>query len=283
MNPEIGLQLFSIKNELRQDYLGALEKVAQIGYKNVELVSTVTGDGLIFGQDLTPSQHRRALERLGLNAPACHVMPREGMDWEKIIASCLETGATALVIPFALFNDQQEVLDFCERINQAAALCKKNAVQLYYHNHFQEFQKFDGQAAMDTLLANMDSDLVKFEFDSYWAIRGGQDPLAWLQKMGRRCDMLHQKDLPNGVQPINLFDLMIQHPEMTVLDLFETIGTEQFTEIGAGVLNIAGIIKAGIAYGNVRYIFVEQDKTSKDEIESIQISYENLTGMLAGV
>jgi sugar phosphate isomerase/epimerase len=207
MNPEIGLQLFSVKNVLGRDYAGTLEKVAAIGYKNLELISTVSEDGLVFGQDLHPSEHRRLLDSLGLKAVASHFMPKDDRSWEKVAESTVETGASALVIPFALFKDRQDVLSFCQKTNHAAGICKKQGVQLYYHNHVQEFEVFEGQMVLDTMLENLDSDLVMYEFDTYWAIRGGQDPIAWIRKLGRRCDLLHQKDLPAGVQPVNLFDL----------------------------------------------------------------------------
>lgn len=281
MNIEIGLQLYSVKNALKDNYLGTLEKVASIGYKNIELLSTVTEQGLVFGSDLKPSEHRRHLDSLGLKAASCHVMPVDNMNWEKIIDSCLETGTDALVIPFALFNDRQGVLSLCNTMNHAGELCRKQAVQLYYHNHFQEFQKFDGQMVMDSLLENLDSDLVMFEFDSYWAVRGGQDPVAWLRKLGKRCNMLHQKDLPPGVQPLDLFDLAIHNPAITILDMFKAINREQFTEIGAGVLPIADILQAGCTYGNARYVFVEQDMTARDEMESVAISYQNLVRLLS--
>jgi len=56
MNPKLGLQLWSVRNALQEDYVGTLEKVAAIGYQNLELITTVTDQGLIFGKDLTATQ-----------------------------------------------------------------------------------------------------------------------------------------------------------------------------------------------------------------------------------
>lgn len=284
MTIEIGLQIYSVRNELHRDYKAALEKVAAIGYKNVELISTVTDDGLIFGENMRPSAHYRLLEELGLKAIGCHLMPKEGMDWEKVVNSCVETGASALVIPFAFFNGRQEVLDLCALMNRVAELGNKHGVQLYYHNHFQEFQVFAGQMVLDTMLENTDKDLVKFEFDTYWAIRGGQDPITWIRKLGNRCDLLHQKDMPPGLMPVNLLNPLGAEQNMRpIQEIFQSINADQFTEIGTGVINIAGILEAGRTYGSYRYIIVEQDMTSKGEIESITISYKNLTHLLNSV
>lgn len=281
MTPEIGLQLFSVRNALGLDYAATLEKVAAIGYKNLELISTVTENGLVFGQDLRPSEHRRLLDSLGLRAVGCHFMPKDGTPMERIVESCVETGANALVIPFALFKDRQDVLSFCERTNLTAEICNKQGVKLYYHNHIQEFESFDGQLVLDIMLENLDSDLIRYEFDTYWAIRAGQDPIAWIRKFGKRCDLLHQKDLPAGVQPVNLFDLAAGNPQITMLEMLMSVGEDQFTEIGTGTLNIPEIIAAGRTFGNTRYMLVEQDKTSKDELESVTVSYHNLSRLLA--
>jgi sugar phosphate isomerase/epimerase len=282
MTIEIGLQLYSVRNELRKDYRLAIEKVAAIGYKNVELISTVTDDGLTFAENMQPPEHRRLLDHLGLKAIGCHVMPTEGMGWEKVLNSCAETGAAALVIPFAFFNDRQDVLSLCALMNRVAEQGKKIGVQLYYHNHFQEFQQFDGQMVLDIMLENTDRDLVKFEFDTYWAIRGGQDAVAWIRKLGSRCDLLHQKDMPSTVSPVNLFELRSGKPEITIREMFQTISIDQFAEISSGVINIPAILEAGRIYGDLRYIFVEQDMTSKDEMESVAISFHNLTRLLNG-
>lgn len=280
MNSQIGLQLYSVRNELQRDYLATLEKVAEIGYKNVELLSTVTDDGLVFGPNLSGAAHLRELERLGLKAIGCHTMPKEGMDWDKVLQSCADTGGEALVIPFWFINNRQDALALCETLNRAGELGKKHGVQVYYHNHFQEFMTFDGEMVMDTLLANTDPDLVKFEFDTYWAIRGGQAPLAWIQKFGKRCDLLHQKDLPAGVVPLNLLEVLAQNPEKPFMEMLQVITDDHFTEIGLGTLNIAELIAAGQKYGDVKYVIVEQDRTSKGELESVAISYQNLARLL---
>lgn len=282
MNPQIALQLYSVRNELQRDYLATLEKVAEIGYKNLELLTTVTEDGLVFGPNMSPADHLRELERLGLKAIGCHMMPKAGVDWEKVLQSCADTGATTLAIPFGIFNTRQDVLTLCETMNRAGEIGKKCGVQVYYHNHFQEFQTVDGEVVMDTMLVNTDPDLVKFEFDTYWSIRGGQDPLAWLEKFGKRCDLIHQKDMPSGVAPVNLFEILAQKPDTPLMEVFMSISDNQFTEIGAGTLNIAEIIAAGKKYGEVKYVIVEQDRTTKGELESVAISYQNLSRLLEG-
>ena len=280
MSLSTGLQLFSVKNALARDYVGTLEQVAEIGYKNLELVMRTTDDGLSLGGDISPANLRSELDRLGMRAVSSHTRVNEETDWDRIIAANQEIGSTAIGCSIAFFGDRQDVLKFCEAFNTYGALCRNSGLQLYYHNHFQEFQVFEGQTVMDLLLALTDKDLVKFEFDTYWAARGGVDPIAWLHKLGDRCDMLHQKDLPESAQPVNWFEVFGAGSKITIKELYQTQDPAHFTEIGAGTLNIPAILEAAHSLGYARYIFVEQDVTSRDELEGIAISYTNLEGML---
>jgi sugar phosphate isomerase/epimerase len=281
MNPAIGLQLWSVRNSLQVDYVGTLEKIAAIGYKNLELITTITPDGLIFGKDMTAAALRYNLDRCGLKAVSCHIVPDADTNWERLIADCHTLGVGALVCAIAFFEDRLEVLDFCNTFNQSAELCHKNGLRYYYHNHFHEFQIFEGQTIFDTLIENLDKELVPFELDTYWAARGGAAPVDLLRKLGKRCDMLHQKDIPAGAQPINWFDRFGSDKKLGLQELIETQDNTQFTEVGEGILDIPAFIKAGRTYSDVKYIFVEQDLTSMTELESIAVSFKNLTRLIA--
>src|SRR5215216_4186490 len=281
MNPRLGLQLWSVRNALQENYVGTLEKVAAIGYQNLELITTVTDQGLIFGKDLTATQLLQHLTDMGLQAVSCHIVPGPDTKWDRVVDDLQTLGIKHLGCAIAFFDNQQEVLQFCETFNRDAEYCKKNGIQYYYHNHFHEFQLFEGQSIMDTLIEKLDKDLVMFEFDSYWALRGGQDPVTWIQKLGPRCGLLHQKDMPAQAKPVNLFD---QFPADRVVGMNELIestkGDDQFTEVGEGVMDVPAIIEAARKYARVDYMFVEQDKTTRDQLESIAISYAYLAPLL---
>ena len=283
MNPKLGLQLWSVRNALQEDYVGTLEKVAAIGYRNLELITTVTDQGLIFGNDLTATQLLQHLTDKGLQAVSCHIVPGPDTKWDRVVGDLQTLGVKHLGCAIAFFDNQQEVLRFCNTFNRDAEVCKKNGIQYYYHNHFHEFQLFEGQSIMDTMIEKLDEDLVKFEFDSYWAMRGGQDPVAWIQKFGERCGLLHQKDMPAETQPVNLFE---QFPADRVVGMTELIestkGDDQFTEVGKGMMDVPAIIDAARKYAQVPYLFVEQDKSSNGELESIAISYTYLAPLLEG-
>jgi sugar phosphate isomerase/epimerase len=134
---------------------------------------------------------------------------------------------------------------------------------------------------IDLLLENTDPSLVKFEFDTYWAARGGADPVAWMRKLGSRCDLIHQKDRPATARPVNWFDAFGAGSTITLDNLIKTQGTDQFTEVGEGEMDIAAIVRVARELGFARYIFVEQDVSGRGELESIGISYNALSRILA--
>ena len=281
MNPSIGLQLWSVRNSLQKDYVWTLEKIAEIGYQNLELITTVTPEGLVFGKDMRAPELRKNLDRFGLQAVSCHFVPNAEMRLENILADLQLLGVDSLACAIAFFANRPEVVGFNTTFNKYAETCKKHGVQLYYHNHFQEFQVFDDKAIYEMMIEQMDKDLVMFEFDSYWATRGGQDPIYWLKKLGRRCDLLHQKDLPTTAVPVNLFEKFGYDSQITIDDMWDLQDANHFTEVGEGNLNISEILQAGRRYNNARYVFVEQDMTKKTELESIKVSLTNLTRILS--
>ena len=140
---------------------------------------------------------------------------------------------------------------------------------------------FGDKSIFELMVEQMDEDLVMFEFDTYWAVRGGQDPIYWMKKLGKRCDLLHQKDMPASTNPVNLFEKFGYDSQITIDSMWLTQDAEHFTEVGDGVLNIPGIIEAARKYNQASYIFIEQDMTSRTELESIEVSLANFTRLLS--
>ena len=155
-------------------------------------------------------------------------------------------------------------------------------MQLYYHNHFHEFQVFGDKAVFELALEGLDKDLIMFEFDTYWAVRGGQDPIYWLKKLGKRCDLIHQKDMPAATKPVILFEKFGYDSVININTMWKTQDASHFTEVGDGVLNIPGILEAARKYNQARYIFIEQDMSARTEMESIAISLSRMKALLAG-
>jgi sugar phosphate isomerase/epimerase len=281
MSPELGLQLWSVREALQQDAVGVIEKIAEIGYEHLQpAVHGVGSDDVehVAGS-LNASELKRLADRLGLDIQSIHVRVNDETDWDRLISLNQELGSSAIIIPNAYYTDRASTVEFAHSLNRYGEICRKQGVDFYYHNHFQEFQVMGGQTVMDLLLANTDPNLVKFEFDTYWAARGGVDPVEWLLKLGSRCDLTHQKDLPSSAQPVNLFDIFGKDARITLQELIQTLHPNQFAEIGEGTMDLKTLIATMRQIG-VKYVFVEQDMTALDELESVRISYQNILPLL---
>lgn len=282
MSLQFGLQLYSVRDELTKDFEGTLAKVSAIGFKNVELFFHDANNigGTVGG--LNPVELKQAFDKYGLKGVSAHIdlgfLTEENS--EKIVAYAKEVGFDSVAIAIAFYASKQEVLDMCTQLNKAGQYFKQHGLQLYYHNHFEEFQLFDGQYAMDLIVEHTEPELVKFEFDTYWAMRGGIDPIAYLEKLGDRCDLLHQKDLPASAQPVNLFELIGNDARIDMELMIKLHRVEYFTEAGQGVMNIPAIVEAFSKKPEARYLFIEQDWTNRNQLDSVQISYDYISQLI---
>ncbi len=276
---ELGLQLYSVRNALQNNAVEALEKAAEIGYRKLEL-ALHNQDGRFQVGALSASEFRKQTERLGMATVSSHAMLHEDADPAPLLDFLEEIGSPTWVIPIAFFEDRRQVAAYCDQLNRYGEAARKRDIDFYYHHHFQEFQVFEGERIIDTMLALTDPALVKFELDTYWAARGGEDPVYWLRKLGARCDLVHQKDLPASVAMVNYFDVYGKDARITLDTLYKTQDAAQFTEAGEGVLDIPAYLAEIRKLGHARYIFVEQDMTSRGEWESVAISYRNMTKLL---
>ncbi|THF82114.1 sugar phosphate isomerase/epimerase family protein [Cohnella fermenti] len=280
MELEFGLQLYSVRDELDKDYAGTLEKIAEIGYRYVELAFHQADKHLNVG-GMTPSQLKDTLDRLGLKVVSAHMDPMEKFDWERVIAFNQELGNTSIGKGIAFFGSAADIREISLQLNRYGEICRKHDMDFYYHNHFQEFQRIDGRMVLESILELTDESLVKIELDTYWALRGGIDPLEWLRKLGERCDLVHQKDLPSSVEPVNAFDTVGGTANITYERFAEFSKPEFFAEIGEGIIDIPSIIAEIRRLGYGKYMFVEQDHTNLNQLESVAISYRNMARLFA--
>ena len=116
------------------------------------------------------------MEELGLEAVTNTVNPYTDENIDKLIEYHVEIGAKGLVLPVVWYETKDDVLRCCENINRWGKKCHEAGLYYLFHNHFHEFQKFDGKTVVDMVLENTDPDYVGFELDTYWAMRAGVDP-----------------------------------------------------------------------------------------------------------
>jgi sugar phosphate isomerase/epimerase len=255
---KVGVQLYTIRDEMKADFDGSLAKVAAIGYKEVEFAG-------YFGR--TPQQVRAALEKNGLTSPACHLdydLLAPGK-WPAQIESAKVIGQDYIVnpwIPEPLRKTEDDWKRVAETFNRAGAESKKAGVQFAYHNHWFEFLPVNGKLPYDTLLTLCDKDLVKMEMDLCWITVGGGDPLKYFDRYPGRFPLVHVKDVK-------------KIPRVTTGGAQDFGDTVDLAAVGSGIIDWKRIFAQSDKAGIKHYI-VEHDKPAHP-FESITESYDYLS------
>jgi len=271
---KVALQLYSVRYEMLRDPLGTIEKVAEIGFRYLEVANhnTTWDKGIGFG--VPADKMCGMLDRLGVRVISAHLDPLEDLD--ALADYQLTIGNRNVVFSRDYYRSRDEVLARARWMNKMGEECAKRGLTLHYHNHFHEFLKFGGETIFHILRANMDPYLVKIELDTYWALRGGADPAELLKKLGKRVLLVHQKDYPEGYEDdLDLTKKVApgEYVDRSFYDRHENPDT--FTEIGTGIMDIQGIIDAGNASGGLEYIILEQDYSKLGQMESVRVSKAN--------
>jgi sugar phosphate isomerase/epimerase len=241
----LGIQLYTLRNELGKDPAGTLKKVAALGYKQVELYGFPNADPLVSGA-----------KDAGLEINSAHfewdavVNPKDAAmsDFAVILEKAHKLGLSHLVIPYLKEPNRTSLDDYrkvAENSNKAAVMAKKAGIQLSYHNHNFEFEpKEGGKSGYDVFMAEFSPDM-KFEIDVFWVKAAGIDPVALIGKLHGRVTQLHLKDLKEGV---------------AVPSFATSLPTDAFQPLGAGIIPMEPIIVAAKAAG-VEHCHVEQDQS----------------------
>lgn len=241
----IGVQLYTVRRAMAEDVEGTLARVGQVGYREVEFAGYF---------DRSPREVRAALEAAGLAAPAAHVLLPEASDaWERTLEAATAIGHQALIVPWIPEGRRRTLDDYravAESLNRAGDKARSAGFRFAYHNHDFEFASLEGRVPFDVLLEATDPELVAFELDLFWIIKGGYRPLEYFARYPGRFEFVHVKDMT---------------ADGTMVD------------VGRGTIDFAAIFAKGKEAG-IRHYFVEHDEPS-DPFESIGTSYQYLRGL----
>jgi sugar phosphate isomerase/epimerase len=254
----LGVQLYSVRDQMKQDFDGTLAKVAAIGYKEVEFAGYF---------DHSPKDVRTAIDRHGLTSPACHV-PYDvlGDKWPEQIESAKIIGQDYIVcpwIPEELRKQPDIWKSAAETFNRAGEASKKAGVQFAYHNHWFEFLPVNGKLPYDMLLKECDPNLVKMELDLCWITVAGADPLKYFNEYPGRFPLVHVKDIKK----------MPKISEAGSQSFGDSLS--DMTSVGNGLIDWKRIFAQSDKAGIKHYI-VEHDKPAVP-FDSITMSYEYLS------
>ncbi|MGE8080805.1 sugar phosphate isomerase/epimerase family protein [Peribacillus loiseleuriae] len=273
---KIGVQMMMLKGKVEE--LGAYEtmrKINELGYHAVEVsqipmtaenVSELKRASLDF--DIKIAAMSAALEPMLPGAPGETLTD----DFEKIVSDCKTLDCNFLrigMLPLTVMGDKDKIMDFINKAEVMAERLADHGIELYYHTHHLEFQKYDGEYLLDLIKNNTTK--LGFELDVHWIQRAGVNPVDFIKQYAGRISLLHLKDYRIG--QMNLAE--VDFNDMSkFMDIFTN--TIEFAELGEGNLDMNAIIEAGLESG-AQYFLVEQDNTyGRDPFDCLQTSAEHL-------
>jgi sugar phosphate isomerase/epimerase len=282
--PAIGLQLYTLGDLMTTDAKGTLEKLAAIGYKELESAGSQKGNYYGF----KPKEFAAMIKDMGMTWRSAHVggaafKPEQMMkmaknaadsarmqkmmerfknmppvlnfqnDYQRLADDAAEGGISYLVCSSIPVSTMDEIKTAVEVFSKAGEASKKAGVQFAYHNHTTEFDEVEGNRPFDYILTNTDKDLVKMELDLAWATKANQDPIELFKQYPGRFPLWHAKDLNKD--------------------------TKFPAEVGTGIVDFKRIF-ANAKESGMKYFFVEQDGAPQP-LENVTHSYNYLTKMLS--
>ncbi len=257
---DIGIQLYTLRNEIGKDADATIEAVVEAGYKQGEMYGFPDCGPMI----AAAREHGLALRSSHFQWESVTDPKDDALsDFSRILDKAEEVGLKHLVIPY-LHGKNRETLDdyrrVADRCNAAAAKAKAAGIQLSYHNHSFEFEPKGDSCGFDVFVERFAPEM-QFELDVFWVKAGGVEPVALMEKLGGRVSQLHLKDLKEGIE----------------LPKYGGMPADGFQELGDGIIPMEPIIEAAASAG-VQHCHVEQDQ-SPDPIASIRQSMEYLRGL----
>lgn len=259
----LGLQLYSVREQLPKDYDGVLHKIAALGFREVEAAG-------FFNRP--PESVKQSMTSAGLKCVSGHY------PWQLLSAHLDEIldfhnklGVEYVICAFPghktpVEAKQARIFNMddwrwnAEQFNKVGARVKAAGHKFGYHNHTMEFAKQGDVVPFDELIRLTDPALVTFEMDCGWVTVGGGDPVAYLKKYADRISMLHVKDFKHAATP--------GHPEER----------PPAAELGRGVADYHAIFKA-VKPGKIKHYFVEQEEFDMPWDEALKIDADYMKAL----
>ncbi|MCE5344934.1 MAG: sugar phosphate isomerase/epimerase [Bacteroidales bacterium] len=260
----IGLQLYTIRDAMKNDVPGSLKKVSDMGYKYLELAGYA--DAKFYGYE--PVEFKKMVNDLGMEILSSHTqVEAQGITLDnakKMAEDHAKLGVKYCVQPWVVEEARKTIASYQKMAadwNQVGGIMKENGIQFGYHNHNFEFDTVEGKVPyFDVFMTELDKDLVTMEIDLFWVTKAGQNPVEIIKKYPGRFQLYHMKDMFTKEAPF-----------------YTTNGVTDFAPVGAGVINFKEILAVKDIAG-MKYMIVEQDST-KDGLpfEAAKTSITNLT------
>ena len=197
-----GLQLYSVRDLTKENLEEAIEKVAKLGYENVEFAG-------FMGR--TAEQVNAMLKANGLTLSGTHSSLDDLINnYDETVAFHKAIGNKYYILPSYRLSNQAEIDYFVEKVNEIIPKLEKEGITLAFHNHAREcVPNADGSVALEQMIYRTD---IKFEIDTYWAFVGMKNPVDLITRLKDRIVRIHIKDgSPDGKgMPLGMGDAPVK-------------------------------------------------------------------------
>ena len=244
----IGLQLYSLRNQLATNVPGTLDEIKSWGITNVELAGTY---------DLTPEQFKAQLAARGFNAFSGH-FPYDRLrdDPEGVARDAKTLGLTYVGCAWIPHDDSKPFDEKTCReaiavFNRAGEVLARHGLTFFYHAHGYEFQPYQNGTLLDLMMTGTNPKFVSFQMDVFWIVHPGQDPVKLLEKYGRRWQLMHLK----GMRDSTPTGLLTGHSAVT-----------NDVAVGTGKIDYMPILQAAKKAGVKWYVIEDESPLSEQQI-----------------
>ena len=250
-HPKLSIQLYTVRDQIKEDLRGTIKKIADLGFNNVETAFWPEGVSL--------DQAAAVLKEFKLNVSSCHIELPIGAYQKTFLATAKAFNCKNMIWhgwpEDKRYSSLEGTKELVKIYNDANKFAKANGLKFGLHNHWWEFRnKVSDKYVYEILLEGLDKDIF-FEIDTYWVKVAGHDPAKIIQQFGDRVKLMHVKDGPA------LFNdkLAIDNPD-------------PMTPVGQGTQNFPAIFKA--ASSKCEWLVIEMDKTTIDVFDALKQSVD---------
>ncbi len=266
-NSVLGVQLYSVREDMKKDPLGTLKQLAAMGYKNVEHANYINRK--FYGY--TAKEFKKILDDMGLKMPSGHtVMERTHWDpskkdftasWKYTVEDAAIVGQQYVISPWLdeeLRKTYDGLLAYMDVFNKSGELCKKSGMKFGYHNHNFEFStKLNNQKVFDIMVKHTDPLLVAQQLDIGNMYGAGGRALEIVKQYPGRFELMHVKD------------------EIKTATKGEMEDGYESTVLGKGVVGVKEVIDQGRKTGGTIHFVVEQESYQEfTPLQSMKADYD---------
>ena len=232
MSIPIALQLYTVRNELADDFEGVIRKIAEFGYAGVEPTD------FVIPQDISYSDAGKLFKELNLHVPSVYMSSKASKD--SILETAAQFNSKRIILSANPFDSVNDIKRICDFYNEVYLLAKENDLEFAVHNHIHEFLEIEGKLAHQIMLEHLDPG-ISFEIDAYWVKMARQDPVEIIKNLGPRVKLFHIRDgfLHKG---------------------------EDMVAVGKGLMDYPSIIRAAT---HVDWLIVEFGSSATDTMEAV--------------